>query len=575
MSDGDGGPEERARLITVAGALQLSPLRRGAPETVAGRAHLDRRIRWVHSGEVPNIAELLKGGELLLTTGMGIGGDDHAQRAFITALAERRVAAVVIELGEVFERLPAALVQAAEEKELPLIALHRRVPFIEVTEAIHASIVNRQLAVLRRGEEIHRRFTELMVEGAGIPEVLAVLATTIANPVLLEKAGHGVLYQAGHRSSESDVLGAWEEVRRDADRGIPIQGRAVVVPVAAAGHSTWGRLAGLALDAPLDDFDRVAIERAVGLVALALLRARQEELLAARARGNLLADVAAGRVGAVHAAERAGALGFRARGQAMVPLALLPEDDAGAGWDEAAWGPVWRTARERLQAAGSAVLLGSRAAEGDVLGLLALKHPDRRTEAVDAAVEAVRSAIARHLGSGTRLVAAAGPVVRDWAELPRALTEAAETAAGAHGSPSDGWHDATSPDVDRLLWTLRDDPHLRAFVRRRLGPLLEHDRRRAAKLLPTLDALFAHGGRKAETARALHLERQSLYHRLRRIEGLLGGELDDPQTRLGLELALRALAPLSDATPRELDADASAWRPRAADAAVLRPRGVA
>ena len=45
----------------------------------------------------------------------------------------------------------------------------------------------------------------------------------------------------------------------------------------------------------------------------------------------------------------------------------------------------------------------------------------------------------------------------------------------------------------------------------------------------------------AQAARALHLERQSLYLRLHRIEELLGVSLDDEDAVLGLHLALRAL----------------------------------
>ena len=51
---------------------------------------------------------------------------------------------------------------------------------------------------------------------------------------------------------------------------------------------------------------------------------------------------------------------------------------------------------------------------------------------------------------------------------------------------------------------------------------------------------LAHAGRKAETARELHLNRQTLYNRLARISELLGTDLDDPQTVLALSLALRA-----------------------------------
>ncbi|SCE23712.1 helix-turn-helix domain-containing protein, partial [Streptomyces sp. OspMP-M43] len=95
-------------------------------------------------------------------------------------------------------------------------------------------------------------------------------------------------------------------------------------------------------------------------------------------------------------------------------------------------------------------------------------------------------------------------------------------------------------DIDLLLWRLRDHPDLAAFVDRAIGPLREHDRTSRPPLLPTLQAYLAHAGRKAETARELHLNRQTLYNRLARIGELLGTDLDDPQTVLALSLALRA-----------------------------------
>ena len=63
---------------------------------------------------------------------------------------------------------------------------------------------------------------------------------------------------------------------------------------------------------------------------------------------------------------------------------------------------------------------------------------------------------------------------------------------------------------------------------------------RGRVLLETLEAYLAAGGRKAEAARALHLERQSLYLRLQRIEEALGVSLDDEDVMLGLHLAVRA-----------------------------------
>ncbi|MCA1222877.1 PucR family transcriptional regulator, partial [Streptomyces sp. 8L] len=121
-----------------------------------------------------------------------------------------------------------------------------------------------------------------------------------------------------------------------------------------------------------------------------------------------------------------------------------------------------------------------------------------------------------------------------------ALRHADRTAAAAHGLGERPWYDARGLDIDLLLWRLREHPDLAAFVDRAIGPLQAHDRTSRPALLPTLEAYLAHAGRKAETARELHLNRQTLYNRLARIGELLGRDLDDPDTVLALSLALRA-----------------------------------
>src|SRR5690606_9755235 len=139
-NSGNDGRAARETGITVRRALELPGLRSGLPEVVAGTGGLERTVRWVHAGEVPNIASLLKGGELLLTTGYGMGNRPADQRAFVRTLAERGIAALVVELGTRFTRLPAALVDTARAAELPLVQLHRQVPFVPVTEEVRTAV---------------------------------------------------------------------------------------------------------------------------------------------------------------------------------------------------------------------------------------------------------------------------------------------------------------------------------------------------------------------------------------------------------------------------------------------------
>ncbi|MFE4688099.1 PucR family transcriptional regulator [Streptomyces sp. NPDC056721] len=535
--------------ITVQRALELPGLRSGLPEVVAGGDRLQRTVRWVHAGEVPNIASLLKGGELLLTTGFGIGTRPAEQRAFVRKLADRGISALVIELGQRFARLPAALVETARAAGLPLVQLHREVPFVTVTEEVHTEIVNGHYALLQRAEEVHRRCTEALLGGGGVPQVLRILAEFSGNPMFLETADGQLLYAAGGEPEVADPLQVWEGMRgKPADRDEPPAG-AVLVDVPGGGPGTGSvraRLVLLPVAAPLAPVHRIAAERAASSLAVVLMQARQEEELAARGRGDFLTDLAEGRITPDDAPAQARVLGFKPGGQGpLLPVVMrLPEASVGSvGLSPGGgWAVLARAVAEELAAVGVPVLLGVRPVEGRVPLLLGLRSDSERTAVADRVAAALRAGVERAgmLRAGTQppvvVVGGAG----GWAAAAAGLRHAAETATAAQGLSDRPWYDARRLDIDLLLWRLRDHPDLAAFVERAIGPLQAHDRRAKPPLLPTLQTYLAHAGRKAETARELHLNRQTLYNRLARIGELLGTDLDDPQTVLALSLALRA-----------------------------------
>ncbi|MER6083624.1 PucR family transcriptional regulator [Streptomyces sp. NPDC001833] len=541
MDSGRGsGPDDQGAGITVQRALELPGLRSGLPEILAGADRLSRTVRWVHAGEVPNIASLLKGGELLLTTGYGLGTRPAEQRAFVRTLAERGIAALVVELGARFSRLPATLVDTARATGLPLVVLHREVPFVTVTEEIHTEIVNHHYALLQRAEEVHRRCTEALLGGGGVPQVLAILADFGGNPVFLETADGQLLYAAGSGPEGADPLQVWEGLRGQHKDAPPTGVVLVDVPGGGPGAgSVRARLVLLPVRGPLAPVHRIAAERAAGILAVVLMQARQEEELAARGRGDFLTDLAEGRISAEDAPAQARVLGFKPGSSPLLPVVMRVGDSLPPG---GGWAVLARAVGEELATVGVPVLLGVRPVEGRVPLLLALRSEAERTTVADRVAAALRAGVER---AGMQRPGAAPPVVvvgaaGGWAAVSAGLRHAAETATAAQGLSDRPWFDARRLDIDLLLWRLRDHPDLAAFVDRAIGPLRDHDHRSKPPLLPTLETYLAHAGRKAETARELHLNRQTLYNRLARIGELLGTDLDDPQVVMALSLALRA-----------------------------------
>jgi purine catabolism regulator len=527
-------------MLTVADVLDLPVVRRALPEVLTGDRGLDRPLRWAHVIEMADPSDLLKGGELVLTTGIGAGAGADSQRSWIATILDQGAAAIAVELGSTWhEHVPDPVVAACEAAGVPAIAFRRSVRFVEITEAVHSAVLNRQFDLLRRGEEIHRRFTELILHGRGVPEILAELADAVSAPVVLEDAAHELVYYVSGAAGDDVALSAWADVHRAEARGEAPEG-ALAVEVRLM-DTSWGRLLALAIEEPLDEFDRVAVERAALAVAIDLLGQQHEEHLRARSRGAFLSDLADGRVEDADARRRAEALGLPGAGRGL----LLP---LGASWRgpramRAREGLTWTRLSGQLRAAlgsgGFGVLIGPR--DVDLLVLLSL---GARTfdEALAEHVAGLFHGVLERRGLGPDDAALAiGAPAETWAAAGQGLRRVRRSAGAATALAPARWHDARRPGVADLLHDLREAPELDAFVDEQLGPLLVDGAPRRRVLLETLEAYLAAGGRKAQAARALHLERQSLYLRLRRIEELLGVSLDDEDAVLGLHLAVRAL----------------------------------
>lgn len=92
--------------------------------------------------------------------------------------------------------------------------------------------------------------------------------------------------------------------------------------------------------------------------------------------------------------------------------------------------------------------------------------------------------------------------------------------------------------VLKLLSGVRDRALLDQFLNERLGPLLRHDLHHGPSLMPTLEAWFHENGNLVAAAQRLAVHRNTLTHRVQRIEALCGLTLDNAYDRLDIGIAL-------------------------------------
>ncbi|MCW2946324.1 MAG: transcriptional regulator, CdaR [Actinoallomurus sp.] len=546
-------------LPTLADVLRLDAVRRGDPRVVAGADRLDARVRWVHSAEVTDIAHLLRGGELVLTTGIALPDEPGRLRAYVAELAQVGVSGLIVELGRKYARtLPAALISAAEEHGLPLIAWARETPFVDVTEAVHARIIDVQLAELRASEKLHEVFTQLSVDGAPPAEVIRQVARLAGRPVVLENLAHQVLAAETAGSDPAELLASWETrsraVRMEDRTAYDESSRWLVTVVGARGED-WGRLI-IAGEGPPSPRDIVIVERAATTLALGRLLEQHAQSLERQAHGSIISGILAHAYSdPQEAAARARALGVPLTGRRLLGIVVLPREpgeacgitsladlaeSTAAACREANLAALVGTLDDGSPQARVGVLasLPARAADEQLLGELA-----RRLRAHHA-VAAARSqeGIARRPGDADPFVMAAGSTVESIRDVRRSFLEAEQVAEVA-SRRNDGRLFYRLPDLRLrgLLHLLRGDARLQTFLERELGPLLTYDAQRGGDLVRVLTLYLDSGRNKALAAQRAHLSRPALYERLRRIERVLDTDLEDVESCASLHVALLAL----------------------------------
>jgi purine catabolism regulator len=572
---------------TVADLLSLDVIRRGSPQVVAGSGGLGARVRWVHVLELADAAHLLQGGELVLTTGVALPAEPALLARYAADLAAAGgagVSALAVELGRRYVgALPGVLVRAAADSGLTLIAFEREVSFVEITEAVHARIIDAQLDELRASERLHEVFTELSVSGASLDEVVRQAAALAGRPVILADLSHRVLACEPGSADPARLLAGFARRSRAlaSSAGRTAYDEAsgwLFTPVGARGED-WGRVI-LVCDGPPGGTDTVLIERAATTLALGRLLTRHAESLDRQAHRTLITGIISqAHADPAEAAVRSRALGVPVDGRQLVAMVLRLRDPSGVS------GTLGISAHARVLDVADAAAAACRAERvpslvgtlddtraGAMLSLSPHADPDRVLHGLAARITE------RAGGSGSwpgELVIGVGAVAGSIRDVRRSFLEASQVADVAAERPDgwpaaggpDGWPGAAGPDggpaavgsgrplfyrladlgLRGLLHLLRDDPRVQTFVERELGPLLtEPD----TSLLDVLAAYLAAGGNKAEAAKQAHLARPTFYERLRRIERILGTDLDSAESRTSLHVALLALeAARHDSSP--------------------------
>jgi purine catabolism regulator len=545
-------------LVTVSEVLRLAL----PPMTVvvAGAAGLGNTATWARLLRTrPTSLGRIEHGEiwLLSTAALQLVGDPRAVARMIRDMAQAGVVAFVTP-----QPLGPEVDAEADEMGTPILHVLTDASLVEIEKSIVAVLVDRDRAIGERVHEIYERLLATLVEDRGLELISDIVAEVTGKAVYLLDEHFQPNVQTGGDDRTAETLA---DVRRRYWEGLlgSVSERPIVVrpldrePTAVALRplTLRGAVEGyLALVGPVDDFvdfDHQVADRAASVLAIEL--AKQSAVVEARLRlqGDFLSELLDNPGSPDDAlVDRARRLGYDLLRPHLVFVLRERACDNGNGV-----AAVNRNhqrfvdaTRRRMVVADVTTLL--RELDGRVQVLMPCP-PDVDPVDVEAGlswVDRLRASLEESLmPDSVSIVAGIGRTPGTETTPSAAMREATRAADIAASMPIDSpaaLHFARLGAL-RLIFHLADNPELRAFQRDVLGPLENSDATRRSEFVRTLEAFLRAGGNHMRAARDLSVHRNTLIYRLERIQELLGGlDLEDPETRLNLQLALKIRAAL-------------------------------
>jgi purine catabolism regulator len=510
---------------------------------LAGQDHLaTREIRWVSVIEVP-VEGFVRPGELILSTAMGIGHDPDLLTQFVRDIAASGAAALGISTGPYVSSIPPMAVRVADEAGLPLFEVPWEVRFGDISQAVLRWLINEQHILLQQSFTMYQQFIQLILAGANLTELAQSLKRRVARPVLVLDADGTELAHAG--AVESDLIARVHEAlvrlrlqprqRQISPVHLLQDLYLIVVPVQTV-ERLRGYLATPLVHASLSEIEQLSLEYASTAAALYFLQQQAAEEAEMRLRDDFVWALATGNIASAGYAEARGRfLGYDVTclytcifGQFTTPASgVLAE--------------TTESARHLLEVASRRAGQRHRRimttyVSSTIILFLEVKRCDEQIEDFVSQV-AEQFATSHHQMSVSWGIGAARPGFENFQLSYQEARSACHTGMSVRGQ---GFiTHVTKTGMYRALLKISRDLESRQFWKPYIEPLLTYEQTRGIRLLQTLETYLETQGNASETARRLHLRRQSLLYRLQRIEELTKCDLSDAHDLFSLELGLR------------------------------------
>ncbi|KQO18324.1 CdaR family transcriptional regulator [Paenibacillus sp. Leaf72] len=506
-------------------------------EVLASEDALNRTVRWVHIMEVIQAGQLLSGGELILTTGIGWQEDEERSLIFLQQLLDSGASGLCIELVTYTSRPPARMLELAKREHFPILLFHEQVRYIDITQDLHAHFINQHHKMVSELETLSRQLGQLLLSGKGLRPLLELLQQTTGAQVAFFPLNAEAQFVPFMTKAKADKF--YERWIYNEMFSAPLLSQQLAHrPIVALGHL----FADLLIHArqELTEFQILALDRCATAVAQEMMRTQYTEEKRRYQDDLWLGDWLSGKHGLTEINDYIRRIKPSAKlGSVAVCVFQLEASHMEAADFESLLLQRYRVARAIFEGEGFYLL--PLLLQGQIVFIL-LDQLERQKwkERLLQAVERLRKTEMKQepaLFSGLWGIGKLAAQVDQAAESYAAAKETLAIQRDAGPLPAPFFDEL---HTYKIISALKKSGMLDELIREYIEPLVSYDKEKHGQLLLTLKTYLIRSGSKQDTARELFIARQTLYHRLDKIIALLGEDFMNADKRLAIELAVNA-----------------------------------
>lgn len=525
---------------------------------IAGKKGISRKIDWVHILDITTVAPFTNQNNLILTTGLGFQKKTANRKKYMLELIEKGATALCVELGEHLPKLPQDMIDIANQHNFPVFIFDKPIRFVDITQDIHSLLINRKYQLLNDLELFSRKLQQLTLQSTDVTAVLRLLHEYTSYQViyssLLEK---DKFFPSVSPEMSQDLCEHYKfELEKQPSETqetitISIHNRRFIYfqPIICLGQTL--SYVGVILhnqNTTESIYLRRILEYVSKAVAHILLRKLYLKEKTLENHQELIRDILENTISNEDQARTRIGLSPFHKGHYLFIAGIIDikhdlmddklEDLESKNQD------LLVSLRTILKKQGLYSLMMKK---NNHLYLLCIQEAFSEAstskfmkDALLKASEQLQKYITHTFEKGVTMVIGFGQIKHRIVDTTQSFKEAFDTLEVTRLLPS-----ITSPfyedlGIFQLLKGISDKQLLSTFIRNHLGSIIQYDNENHSNLLKTLDEYLKCMGAKQETAERLFIHRQTLYHRLEKLESLLGSNFLQPEKRLCLELALRA-----------------------------------